>query len=567
MQESHTPSPRLTALTPSGAMINNSALTLGIVVLTGLLLWYGSDLIRALALGLGAISLFLAWQLTQQPARSNPLLQRFGQVDELQLNLSPLAEQEQAHSDPAFTAFSDRLRGMLLSLQQQNLRIALDSAKNRRLAERTEKAANAQQELSDLIFQASDQTSNALQDISSRTNNISGMTGRNLDAAKASQSQLNEACGHMQQIGSVMHSFQGNIEALDASSEQIRKILTTVQNFSAQTNMLALNAAIEAARAGEQGRGFAVVADEVRSLSIQVGAAADQIGELMEQMLGAMTGAEQQSRQMQQQSEEAGEAVRGAADQFGQMVEDFQHTNDDLLMVSSALEQLSVGNQETHQHSNAIRDSSHSISENMQQNFVLADRQRDDSNLVLQTLSLIRLGNGQLEAVTDKLMSHRSEVERELTALAASGVDVFDRHYTPIPDTNPPKHDVSWADACRERIQPLLDQWDNQGKDGILYIVPVDNHGYMPVSRSAASQPPTGDPRVDAVKSNFKRFVVPSKIELENLNKCQYVSLGTFVLPGTDTVIFVQFVPLVINGRHWGSLSAGLLPQALLQQP
>ena len=564
MQETHTSHPQLTNPGPSGAMIIHFFLALGIVVLTALLLWNGSGLIRALAMGLGALTLFLTWQLTRQPARNDSLVQHFGQVDDLQLNLAPVAGQEL--SDPAFKAFNDRLRAMLLSLQQQNLRIALDSAKNRRLAERTEKAAKAQQEMSELIFQASDQTSSALQDISSRTNNISGMTARNLDAAKASQGQLNEACDHMQQIGSVMNDFQGNIEALDASSEQIRKILTTVQDFSAQTNMLALNAAIEAARAGEQGRGFAVVADEVRNLSIQVGAAADQIGELMEQMLGAMTGAEQQSRQMQQQSEEAGEAVRGAADQFGQMVEDFQHTNDDLLMVSSALEQLSVGNQETHQHSNAIRDSSQSISENMQQNFVLADRQRDDSNLVLQTLSLIRLGNGQMEAVTDRLMRHRVEVERELTALADSGVDVFDRQYTPIPDTNPPKHDVSWADACRERIQPLLDEWDNEGKDGILYIVPVDNHGYLPVSRSAASQPPTGDPRVDAVKSNFKRFVVPSKVELENLNKCKYVSLGTFVLPGTDTAIFVQFVPLMVNGRHWGSLSAGLLPQALLQQ-
>src|SRR5690606_13588795 len=323
-----------------------------------------------------------------------------------------------------------------------------------------------------LIFQASDQTSSALQDISARTSNISGMTARNLDAARSSQIRLTEACDHMQQISQVMHGFQGNMEALGASSGQIMKILTTVQNFSAQTNMLALNAAIEAARAGEQGRGFAVVADEVRSLSIQVGTAADQIGELMEQMLGAMTGAEQQSRQMRQQSEEAGEAVRGAADQFGQMVEDFQHTNDDLLMVSSALEELAVGNQETHQHSIAIRDSSRSISANMEQNFALADRQRDDSNLALQTLSLFRLGNGQMEAVTDRLMEYRAAVERELEALAASGVDIFDRRYTPIPNTNPPKHDVSWADACRPRIQPLLDKWDHQGKDGILYIAP-----------------------------------------------------------------------------------------------
>ena len=562
----------LTATTPSiprsapGLLVNNITLATGILVLTGLLLWYGDSWIRALSLGLGAISLFLAGQLARQSSSNkSAALQRFNQTDSVQLDLSPAIEHER--SDPGFTAFSERLRDMLLGLQQQNLRIALDSAKNRVLAERTEQAATAQQSLSELIFQASEQTSSALQDISAHTNNISGMTARNLDAARDSRIQLTEACDRMQQISTVMDGFQNNIEALDASSVEIRKILGTVQNFSAQTNMLALNAAIEAARAGEQGRGFAVVADEVRNLSIQVGAAADQIGELMEQMLGAMTGAEQQSRQMQEQSDNAGQAVRLAADQFGHMVEDFQQSNDDLLMVSSALEELAVGNQETHQHSISIRDSSQSISTNMQQNFVLADRQRDDSNLVLQTLSLFRLGDGQLEAVTDKLMQHRAVIERELTALAASGVDIFDRNYTPIPGTNPPKHDVSWADACGQRIQPLLDKWDNQGKDGILYIVPVDNHGYMPVSRSAASQPPTGDPKVDAVKSNFKRFVVPSKIELENLNKCKYVSLGTFILPGTDTAIFVQFVPLMVNGRHWGSLSAGILPQALLRQP
>ena len=565
MQDTLTPPSPAAAASVDGGRANQLAVTLGILILTGLLLWAGDTWTRALGLGLGTIALFLAWQLTQQSAAGTSALRhRFSGADALQVDLSPPAGPEQ--SDPDFVAFSDRLRDMLLGLQQQNLRIAVDSAKNRVLAERTEHAARAQQNLSELIFQASDQTSSALQDISARTSNISGMTARNLDAARSSQIRLTEACAHMQQISQVMHGFQGNMEALDASSGQIMKILTTVQNFSAQTNMLALNAAIEAARAGEQGRGFAVVADEVRSLSIQVGTAADQIGELMEQMLGAMTGAEQQSRQMRQQSEEAGEAVRGAADQFGQMVEDFQHTNDDLLMVSSALEELAVGNQETHQHSIAIRDSSRSISANMEQNFALADRQRDDSNLALQTLSLFRLGNGQMEAVTDRLMEYRAAVERELEALAASGVDIFDRRYTPIPNTNPPKHDVSWADACRPRIQPLLDKWDHQGKDGILYIAPVDNHGYLPVARTAASQPPTGDPKVDAVKSNYKRFVVPSKVELENLNKCKYVSLGTFVLPGTDTVIFVQFVPLMVNGRHWGSLSAGILPQALIQQ-
>jgi len=35
------------------------------------------------------------------------------------------------------------------------------------------------------------------------------------------------------------------------------------------------------------------------------------------------------------------------------------------------------------------------------------------------------------------------------------------------------------------------------------------------------------------------------------------------VLPGSTTIVFVLYVPLVVNGRRWGTLSAGVLPQAL----
>src|SRR5690606_17744719 len=283
------------------------------------------------------------WQLVRQPQHTNPLAERLEQANALQINLAVATLQDDSAASQAFARFSARLRSMLLDLQHQSMSIALASARNRVLTEHAEREAKAQQQLSELIFQASDQTSSALQDIAARTSNITGMTARNLDGAKASQAQLSEACERMQQISEAMTGFTANIDALSTSSGQTRKILTTVQDFSAQTNVLALNAAIEAARAGEQGRGFAVVADEVRNLSIQVGNAADQIDQLMGQMLGAMNGAEEQTLRMQQQSDSAGGAVQAAAAQFGQMVEDFQLTNDDLLMVSSALEELAVG--------------------------------------------------------------------------------------------------------------------------------------------------------------------------------------------------------------------------------
>ena len=76
-----------------------------------------------------------------------------------------------------------------------------------------------------------------------------------------------------------------DIQKLGEKSLAVSEIIGTINDVAEQTNLLSLNASIEAARAGAAGRGFAVVAEEIRKLAVKSRNAADQIGDIIDEIV------------------------------------------------------------------------------------------------------------------------------------------------------------------------------------------------------------------------------------------------------------------------------------------
>jgi len=350
------------------------------------------------------------------------------------------------------------------------------------------------------------------------------------------------------------------IQELNEKSNKIQGVTTTIQSIAEQTNLLALNAAIEAARAGDQGRGFAVVADEVRQLAGRTAQATGEVAETLQEIRSdtslIVSRIEDLAKSVEsglESVESVGERldqIRDQSDRVQQQVariaEIDQNNEQSLQQVSSAIETVR----------DQITESDTSVASLAQQAATLMEL-AEEANAAFalnSDESYHRFFYDQARQGADRIGKLFEKAVRD-GQLAESAL--FDKQRTPIPKTDPQKYSSSF-DRFTDQQLPTVQEAVKGAHPSMVFAIAAAPDGYVPTHNRDFAHAPTGDPKVDLVKSRSKRLF-NDRTGARCGSHTQNMLLQTY-RRDTGEVMHDLSVPIYVNGKHWGGFRLGYKP-------
>ena len=233
-----------------------------------------------------------AWKLARETG--NPLVDRIDELNNELLGMQQaFLKEARASADAAYNTtrmmllvalgFALAVGAIVVFVVRQivsSLRAA--SGELRQGAEQVVAAAGQVSTSSQSLSQGATEQAASLEETSASMEEMAPMTRQNAANAQSAAEVMQQVDARVKDSNSALADMVVSMNDIHESSQQVGRIIKTIDEIAFQTNILALNAAVEAARAGEAGMGFAVVADEVRSLAQRSAQAAKDTAALIE---------------------------------------------------------------------------------------------------------------------------------------------------------------------------------------------------------------------------------------------------------------------------------------------
>ncbi len=229
------------------------------------------------------------------------------------------------------------ISGLIFQMTENGLEM---NAGAKTLAESSQSLSAAIEQIaqqSSIISSTSTQVSENLQTVSSAVEEMSCAINEVAREAAESARVSSEAAGI------VTHS-QNQIRELNASAENIGRVIEIIGKISEKIDLLALNASIEAAGAGEAGRAFTVVASEIKELARQTAAS---------------------SIDIRKQIQSIQSSTREAITSIGSITEIIKKMNEGSVSIASSVEQQSMTTKEIAASVSQISTASTEINQNI----------------------------------------------------------------------------------------------------------------------------------------------------------------------------------------------------------